>query len=257
MSITSGLSNVVIPEAAAHLVPDRTPFCNPIWHALCTRHAHLVTCRQGKAMRYPSEVLRFGALEEDTPEAMQNLHALLDPGESIYLFSIESASGTSPALVPGLVHDWTLPGLQMIAPANTPLPAIDPAISISPLTVEDVPAMLALIDVAFPGYFFRRTIELGSYYGVWQGGELIAMGGERLSFGRYVEISAVCTHPEHTGRGYAAAIIARLMHDHRAAGRQSFLHLASQNTRALALYRRLGFIPHRVLDFQRFLRTVD
>ncbi|ACO32436.1 MULTISPECIES: GNAT family N-acetyltransferase [Acidobacterium] len=239
-------------------------FLNPIWHSLQTHHAALAIRRPGHggALRYPPEVLRFAAVRDNTSQAMRDLHALLDPGESVYLFSTtpsresteDSGAYTPPATVPGLVHEYSFGGLQMILPAQAPLPSLDPGISIAPLSVEDVPAMLALIAVAFPGYFFRRTLELGAYYGVWQGGELVSMGGERLAFGPYVEISAVCTHPAHTGRGYAAAIIARLLHEHRAEGRQSFLHLAAANARARALYERLGFRFYRTLDFQRFIR---
>lgn len=253
-----------VPDASSALeaVSD-SAFLNPIWHALRTRHAPLVARRQGKAMRYPPEVLRFAAVQENTPEAMGDLHALLDPGEPVYLFSMypsqeakeESARYVPPAAFPGLTHESSFAGLQMIVPEHTPLPPPSDGIAVTRLTPADVPAMLSLIAVAFPGYFFRRTLELGTYYGVWQGGELVSMGGERLAFGPYVEISAVCTHPAHTGRGYAAAIITRLLHGHRAEGRQSFLHLAAANARARALYEHLGFRWHRTLDFQRIVRA--
>jgi hypothetical protein len=42
--------------------------------------------------------------------------------------------------------------------------------------------MLALVDVAKPGPFGSRTVELGTYVGVRHArtGQLMAMGGERL-----------------------------------------------------------------------------
>ncbi len=66
--------------------------------------------------------------------------------------------------------------------------------------------MLALTQLVFPGYFRRRTIELGHYVGVRCGIELIAMAGERLKSTGYCEVSGVCTRPEFAGRGLAATL---------------------------------------------------
>jgi predicted GNAT family acetyltransferase len=102
--------------------------------------------------------------------------------------------------------------------------------------------MVALTTLAFPGFFRQRTCEMGSYYGVRSAsGELIAMGGERLKLDGFTEISAVCTHPSFCGRGLAAAIIWKLVREHRHEGVVSWLHVASTNRRAEELYLRLGF----------------
>ncbi len=101
--------------------------------------------------------------------------------------------------------------------------------------------MVALTDVAFPGYFRPRTYILGRYFGIEIDGQLIAMAGERLALPGYREISAVCTHPAHTGKGYAATLIQHLMRIHAAAGLRSFLHVSQSNQRAIALYERLGY----------------
>ncbi len=111
----------------------------------------------------------------------------------------------------------------------------------------DVPAMLALKAAAFPGYFGPRAASLGSFYGVRVRGELAAMCGERLHLPGWREISALCTHPEHTGRGYAAMLLRRLMHEHRNLGLRSFLGVDERNARAISLYSRLGFVASRKL----------
>jgi predicted GNAT family acetyltransferase len=105
--------------------------------------------------------------------------------------------------------------------------------------------MLKLTSIAFPGFFRKRTVLLGSYYGIRVDGELVAMAGERMALPGFVEISAVCTHPEHTGKGYAGHLMSLLMRDHAKAGLRSFLHVNAENERAIALYKRLGFSDAR------------
>jgi predicted GNAT family acetyltransferase len=71
------------------------------------------------------------------------------------------------------------------------------------------------------------------------------MTGERMRIDGYQEISAVCTHPDFTGRGYAARLIAAVSNAALRRGSIPFLHAGRQNARALALYERLGFRERR------------
>jgi predicted GNAT family acetyltransferase len=123
------------------------------------------------------------------------------------------------------------------------------------LTAEHAPAMVALTDVAFPGYFRRETYRMGSYYGIYVDGELVAMAGERLAVPGFREISAVCTHPAHTGRGYAAQLMSHVMRTHVAKGLGTFLHVAAANQRAIDLYQRLGFVKRRSVLFHHLQRS--
>ena len=76
-----------------------------------------------------------------------------------------------------------------------------------PLGKENIEEMVQLAALTKPGPFGKRTIEFGHYYGIFQNGRLAAMTGQRLHVNSYSEISAVCTHPEYAGRGYAAALV--------------------------------------------------
>ena len=67
------------------------------------------------------------------------------------------------------------------------------------------------------------------------------MAGERMSFDGHQEISAVCTHPDYLGRGYARRLIAMLTNGILDSGRLPFLHFSHENVRAKSLYERLGF----------------
>jgi ribosomal protein S18 acetylase RimI-like enzyme len=100
---------------------------------------------------------------------------------------------------------------------------------------------LELAQLTRPGPFGLRTIELGDYFGYFEGERLVAMAGERMHVGPFREISGVCTHPDFQGRGLARALMRRLMALQRARGQTSFLHVMSANQGARRLYEDLGF----------------
>jgi GNAT superfamily N-acetyltransferase len=106
---------------------------------------------------------------------------------------------------------------------------------------QDAPAMFELITLAFPGFYRPRTYEMGTYYGIYLNRELVAMAGERLCITGLREISGVCTRPGHTGKGYAKALMARLLRDHVAMAVKSFLHVGRSNGRAVGIYEQMGF----------------
>ena len=59
----------------------------------------------------------------------------------------------------------------------------------------------------------------------------------------FVEISAVCTHPDYRGRGYGAALMRAVGDRILAESDTPFLHAYASNTGAIALYKQLGFAP--------------
>jgi predicted GNAT family acetyltransferase len=73
------------------------------------------------------------------------------------------------------------------------------------------------------------------------------MAGERLRVEGYTEVSAVCTHPAHTGLGYAACLVQAILQNIRARGERPMLHVRADNRRAIELYERLGFRPRTTL----------
>jgi len=227
------------------LLPDAL-FANPIWHAL--RSVHLpFRIGTGEACRYPAAVAPFVAIEAPTEAAMEQLLSLLSPGESVWLM------GTDNPCPPGLDFVGSLPCLQMALPASIEPAA--PNMDIVELSEANAGEMVALTDLAFPGFFRPRTCEMGAYYGIRSpSGELIVMGGERMKLDGFSEISAVCTHPSFRGQGLAESLIWRVVRKHRREGIASFLHVGSANQRAIALYRRLGFEICREVTIGRLIR---
>lgn len=106
-----------------------------------------------------------------------------------------------------------------------------------------------LINLVQPGYFRPKTTELGNYYGIYQDDMLIAVTGERMKMNAYTEVSAVVTHPAHTGKGYAKQLIAHTCNKIVEENKTPYLHVVESNVAAIGLYEKLGFYTRRKISF--------
>src|SRR5882724_2021408 len=214
------------------------PLLDPVCNALQTVHSHFAL-RNGPAVRYPADVVPFAAMALANHSDLSSLAALLVPHERVYLI------GAQPLVTKNLQVGAALNCFQMLFPSHARKYAAPDDTRILRMTHHDAPAMVSLTDLAFPGFFRPRTYEMGTYYGIRINDELVAMAGERLAVPGFREISAVVTHPAHTGRGYATLLMNRLLQDHAAADLKSFLHVSERNVRAIAIYERMGFVTLR------------
>src|SRR5580693_2066611 len=188
---------------------------NPIWFALTTEH-HLLACSHGLARRYPPDVSPLAALLHPTNDAFADLQRLVSPGEHVALFT------ASPLDVPG---DWQVDRSRWIDQMICETSLASPPVSPLPLGTTDVPEMLELTAATEPGPFSKQTIRMGRYFGIRASdGRLVAMAGERLQTNGFAEISAVCTHSEFRGRGYARDLTTFLAAQILTAGKSPFLH---------------------------------
>jgi predicted GNAT family acetyltransferase len=128
---------------------------------------------------------------------------------------------------------------QMVCDA--PPPVSEHASIIETLGADDVPEMVALAKLTEPGPFREGTIRLGGYRGIRENGRLVAMSGQRLSLTGFTEVSAVCTHPDFRGRGYANALVSAVAHGIYARGETPFLGVRQDNINAIRVYEKLGF----------------
>jgi ribosomal protein S18 acetylase RimI-like enzyme len=217
------------------------PLDNPIWHALAGPHGRHARGR-GLARHYPRDIAPFSAIAEASAAAYADLAGDLPAGIEARLLR--------PQVEP-LPQGWEelrrWPLLQMVAQQPPEDPAEDGQLSAAELSQDDAPAMLDLVAATEPGPFARNTPVLGRYLGIRDGDRLVAMAGERLRLPGYVELSAICVHPEARGKGYAAALTQELMRRAFARGERPFLHVRPDNAPAVALYHRLGFEPRREL----------
>jgi ribosomal protein S18 acetylase RimI-like enzyme len=212
---------------------------NPIWNSLSTHHAHFAEGDE-LAKRYPPEVTLLAAMGEPTVEAYASLAKTLQrAGAALFL--------DQPAQIhAGWITVHVSPLVQMVC--EKPNLAQDgfPAEKLSP---ADVPEMVALAELTKPGPFGTRTRELGEYLGIRKAKRLVAMAGERLHPPGYTEVSAVCTHPEFQGRGYARELMSILMRKIIQRGETPILHVRQENVSAIHLYEKLGFRTRRLIHF--------
>jgi ribosomal protein S18 acetylase RimI-like enzyme len=220
-------------------------FLNPVWHSLHGPHRHLAHIKGG-ACRYPADVAPFAAIDAPSAPACAQLRTLLDPDESIWIVDYGRTA-------PGLAVVDALDCVQMVLPQEVEIPA--PGRDVLPLTAAHAHEMVALTNVAFPGFFRPATHRMGSFFGVRAGDELVAMGGERLLLPGHPEMSAICTHPDHRGEGLATDVVRHLARHHRRAGLVSWLHVGAPNRRAIDLYASLGFERVRNLMLHRITRS--
>ena len=207
------------------------PLDQPIWMALTTTQQALAE-GDGRARRYPTLVAPFADMPKMSAENFAALGALMAPQDIAVLFTPDAVQ--PPAEFKTMLAET---GEQMTGtPVETPAHGIE----IVSLGVDDVPAMIELTSLTKPGPFSTRTHELGTFLGIRAEGQLVAMAGERMKPAQYTEMTAVCVHPSHRGRGYGQILLSVISRQIVSRGEIPFLHVFSSNHSAIALYRRQG-----------------
>jgi len=220
------------------------PLDNLIWKALTTRQAEFAESFD-QARRFVPEVSPLAALLEPTARGYESLAGLLSPRGTIGLF-LEMPYQPRPGW--DLVAGAPMPEMVYQGP-GAPLSRSSSDPEIVELGAADMSEMMELTALTKPGPFNQRTHELGTYLGIRRDGKLVAMAGERLKIPGYTEVSAVCTHPEHTGHGYARILMTEVIERICVRGETPLLHVRGDNARAIELYRKLGFAQRVLLHF--------
>ena len=213
---------------------------NPIWHALISGNRNMSIGTE-LVKYFPKEVAPFAGLKKVNESSLKLLFDMISPERIVILITAESIE------IPAswnIIYQSII--LQMVS-KNSKQPGL-PQEEIVPLKKIHVPQMLALTSLTNPGPFFERTIEFGNYTGIFKSGKLIAMAGQRLHVNQYVEISAVCTHPDHVGKGYGSMLIQHQAQQILQQGEIPFLHSRSDNDQAIRLYKALGFITRQEMN---------
>jgi len=222
------------------------PLDRPIWSALTTRQASIAE-RVGDAVRLKPDYGVFVAAADASPEARAALLDLPFDGEGLWCAEVDPVEPP-----PGLVVHHSAACVQMIADHVV---APQPPFEVVKLTDADAPEMLALARMTEPGPFFEHTNRMGDFIGVRARDLLVAMAGERLKPEGFTEVSGVCTHPDHRGKGYAGGLMRIVAARIAARGETPFLHVYPDNEGAIRLYEAMGFRRRRQLVLSVFARA--
>lgn len=214
---------------------------NPVYHSLLYNDGHL-GFGAGAVKWFHEEVSPFAGFEEGYEKGFDELCDQLPAGRKILYatpLSIAPPGGWQlMAVVNGF--QFVFEGTEMTAPSSFYPTSLGP---------EHVDEVLALTTLTEPGPFGRRTIEFGHYYGVFDKEKLVAMTGQRLHVQNFTEVSAVCTHPDYLGKGYATKLVQHQMALILSQGKIPFLHVRADNKRAIDVYKRLGFAVQGEMNF--------
>lgn len=212
-------------------MPSFAPLDRPVWNTL---HAGWAAHSEGGALACRIDPLYgpFGAAADGSRTAQEALAMLVPPTGELWIVEREPAP-----LPPGtrLLREARL--AQMVADEVRGDTDLEPLL----LTEEDAAEMRALALMTKPGPFHPLTHRLGRFIGIRENGRLAAMAGERMRLPGLAEVSGVCTHPDHRGRGHAKAlmrIVARAMLER---DEIPFLHAYADHGATIALYETLGF----------------
>jgi predicted GNAT family acetyltransferase len=211
---------------------------NPVWNSLSEYHREFAI-DFGNTKFYNPDYCPFGGFIEieSTQNAVDQYSSL---AENFFIV------GEKPKIANSLKIAKELVCLQMIIREKIQLP-ID--LEIVKLTENHNEALCDLVNLVQPGYFKNKTSLLGDYFGIFVDNQLVAITGERMQMDAFIEVSAIITHPNHTGKGYAKQLITHVVNNIFDQNKIPFLHVLESNIGAIKLYEKLGFVTRRKISF--------
>lgn len=211
---------------------------NPVWNSLSESHAKFAFDYNGTKFYNPDYCPFGGFFElESTLKSAEKYASLC---ENFFIV------GEKPKIADTLKLVKELVCLQMIIHQKIQITFDNEIIK---LNEEHSAELFDLVNLVQPGYFKTKTSLLGNYYGIFNDGKLAAIAGERMKMNNFTEVSAIITHPDHTGKGYAKQLTSHVVNNIFDEGKIPFLHVVESNIGAVKLYEKLGFVTRRKMSF--------
>jgi ribosomal protein S18 acetylase RimI-like enzyme len=209
---------------------------NMIWNAITTGNNDIAIINRDVGCYLP-DIAPFAGMKVFNDANLKKLYEFIPANRSVAISSLDKmdhdesrwklvqSMDVSQMVYEHPVHTFTTKNSSLIVP----------------LAEEHVPQMLELTALTRPGPFLQQTIRFKNYFGIFIEGRLAAMTGQRMHPIPYMEVSAVCTHPDFRGMGYAKALMLHVMKIILDNSFTPFLHVLSNNTNAIEVYKTIGF----------------
>ena len=218
---------------------------DPVFYSLQEVHHHIAHFHFEIAFYNPDYAV-FGGTQTDE-DLSKAIKEYLHKKDFLYWVGKEPKCGDSAGLLKALVCE------QMILTTPIDIPMKNQIVAMKlPAQKEAVGELVNLVQ---SGYFREKTIEMGTYYGIYDGGQLVATAGERMKMNRFTEISALVTHPEHRRKTYAKQLIKQLTDVIFEENKLPYLHVLETNTKAIKLYQKMGFRSRNKICFWKLTPT--
>ncbi|HMG66101.1 MAG TPA: GNAT family N-acetyltransferase [Chitinophagaceae bacterium] len=225
------------------MITEHRKLENPIWHSLTEVHQSFAI-DYGNIKFYHPDYCPFGGyiLNENIAEPIDKYSTKVD---QFFIVGEKPGISNSMKLKNELVCD------QMILNKKITFNSSEHIVRLNDNHAAEV---FQLVNMVQPGYFKSKTFLLGSFFGIFKNDKLISITGERMKMNEYTEVSAVITHPDHTGKGYARQLVAHTANNILEQKKTPFLHVAETNIPAIRLYNSSGFTKRRKISFWNFTK---
>lgn len=216
---------------------------NPVWDSLNEAQKHF-SIDYDEVKFYNPEICPFGAFTNasKTAKALNEYSKLTD---SFFLVS-ENQTPTFDKNNVNLIKK--MEGVQMVL--ENPV-TIDFKEEIIPLTENHIDKIYNLIWLVMPGYYKRRSFEMGKYFGIFKNDKLVSIAGQRMQSNNWIEVSGVVTHPEYTRRGFAKQLSQYVTLQIIKDNKHPMLHTTKGNS-AIKMYESLGYQLTREMNWWYF-----
>lgn len=218
---------------------------NPVWYALNETHHKFLINLNGMFF-YDPEICTFGAFEEDSTTA-EALNAYAKLTEKFFLVTEKGHPKFDTSQV---VLQRKIEGCQMVLDKLVEVKVQETIVPLSEAYKDEI---YDLIWLVMPGYYQKRSFEMGNYYGIFKDGKLVAIAGQRMQTNDFIEVSGVVTHPDYTRKGFAKQLVYHVSREIIKANKNAILHTTKGNT-AIPLYESLGYTLTRDMNWWYFNR---
>lgn len=216
---------------------------NPTWHSLSETHKDFAVEFDGIKFYHPNYCSFGGFINSEKTATGIGAYASLT--NSFFVVGNKPNSNDTVRLNNELVCN------QMVLDKQIDVEIMEDIVALQ--TETHKVDLFNLVNLVQPGYFKNKTSDLGNYYGIYKDEKLVAVTGERMQMDAYTELSAIITHPNFTGKGYAKQLIKFASDKIFNEQKIPYLHVANTNIGAIKLYEKLGFQTRKEISFWNFV----